>query len=150
MYVQRNIKKQIGETVELSLNKPSKDMWDKILGTFKEALSKAEEAYIRKATSAWLSLARAYFRHPLTAAITSPGFNCTAEENEEALTLLCRRSWLALRAKIDEQTAESIMLVKLKLLFEDQFRYDDEGVPRVWKPDDDIDAIFKKAKEAVR
>lgn len=41
------------------------------------------------------------------------------------------------------------MLVKLKLLFEDKFRYDDEGVPRVWKPDDDIDAIFKKAKDSV-
>lgn len=50
--VQRNIKKQVSETVELSLNKPSADMWDKILSTFKDALSKAESAYIRKATSA--------------------------------------------------------------------------------------------------
>ena len=41
------------------------------------------------------------------------------------------------------------MLVKLKLIFEERFRYDDEGVPRVWKPDDDIDSIFKKAKDAV-
>lgn len=41
------------------------------------------------------------------------------------------------------------MLVKLKLIFEERFRYDDEGVPRVWKPDDDIDTIFKKAKDAV-
>jgi hypothetical protein len=71
-------------------------------------------------------------------------------ENDEALKVLRRRSWLALRAKIDEQTAESIMLVKLKLLFEERFRYDDEGVPRVWKPDDDIDSIFKKAKDFVR
>ena len=33
------------------MNKPSSDMWDKILSTFKDALSKAESAYIRKATS---------------------------------------------------------------------------------------------------
>lgn len=78
------------------------------------------------------------------------GFNCTTEENDEALTLLRKRSWLAVRTKIDEQTAESVMLVKLKLIFEDRFRYDDEGIPRVWKPDDDIDAIFKKAKDHVR
>jgi HKD family nuclease len=51
--MQRNIKKQVSETVELSLNKPSKEMWDKILSTFKEALAKAEEAYIRKATSSF-------------------------------------------------------------------------------------------------
>lgn len=42
-----------------------------------------------------------------------------------------------------------MLLVKLKLVFEEKFRYDDEGVPRLWKPDDDIDAVFKKAKDAV-
>lgn len=77
------------------------------------------------------------------------GFNCTPEENDSALTLLRQRAWLALRSKIDEQTSESVMLVKLKLLFEDKFRYDEEGVPRVWRPDDDIDTIFKKAKDSV-
>lgn len=122
-------------------------MWDKILGTFKDALAKAEEAYIRKATSSSPHFPVLAFGADLRFNCT--GFNCTPTENEEALDSLRRRSWLALRAKIDEQTAESIMLVKLKLLFEDQFRYDDEGVPRVWKPEDDIDAIFKKAKEAV-
>ena len=35
----------------MSLNNPSPDMWDKILITFKDALSKAESTYIRKATS---------------------------------------------------------------------------------------------------
>ncbi|KAK4697654.1 protein SEY1, partial [Phenoliferia sp. Uapishka_3] len=127
LIIERNIKKHVSETVELSLNKPSSDMWDKILSTFKDALAKAEAAYTRKATS----------------------FNCTEEENTEALTLLRKRAWLSLRSKIDEQTAESVMLIKLKLIFEERFRYDDEGVPRVWKPDDDIDSIFKKAKDAV-
>lgn len=51
---------------------------------------------------------------------------------------------------MDEQTVESILLVKLKLIFEEKFRYDEAGVPRVWKPTDDIDSIFKKAKESVR
>lgn len=41
------------------------------------------------------------------------------------------------------------MLVKLKLVFEDKFRYDAEGVPRVWKPEDDIDSVFRTAKESV-
>lgn len=102
-------------------------MWDNILSTFKTALSRAEQVYTKKATS----------------------FNCTPEENESALAMLRQRAWLGLRSKIDEQTAESVMLVKLKLVFEEKFRYDEEGVPKVWKPDDDIDATFKKAKEAV-
>ncbi|KAK4046214.1 Dynamin-like GTPase that mediates homotypic ER fusion [Microbotryomycetes sp. JL201] len=125
--IERSIKKQVEDTVEMSLNSPDVEMWDKVLKTFKAALDTAEKSYLRKATS----------------------FNCTKEENEAALSLLRRRAWMALRAKIDEQTTESNLLVKLKLLFEERFRYDDDGVPRVWKPTDDIDAIFKRTKESV-
>lgn len=49
--LQRNFKKQIAEPVELALNKPSPTMWDQILSSFKEALSKAEAQYMRKAKS---------------------------------------------------------------------------------------------------
>lgn len=38
---------------------------------------------------------------------------------------------------------------KLRNHFEERFRYNEEGVPRVWKPDDDIDGAFKKAKDQV-
>ena len=75
------------------------------------------------------------------------GFDCTEEENTTALTTLRKRAWLALRAKIDEQTSDAIFLGKLRTFFEERFRYDDEGTPRVWKPEDDIDGAFKKAKE---
>ncbi|GAA5980721.1 hypothetical protein JCM5350_006364 [Sporobolomyces pararoseus] len=125
--IERNIKKQVSDVVEISLNDPKLDMWDKVLTSFKSSLEKAEEAYLKKATS----------------------FNCTEEENTAALSLLRRRSWLALRSKIDEHTSESALLTKLKGVFEDKFRYDSEGVPRVWKPEDDIDGIFKKARESV-
>ncbi|BGP39920.1 Dynamin-like GTPase that mediates homotypic ER fusion [Rhodotorula kratochvilovae] len=125
--IERNIKRQMAETVEVALNHPSADMWDKVLVSFKAALAKAEEAYVRKATS----------------------FNCSEEEKDAALSLLRRRAWLALRSKLDEHTAEAPMLVKLKLVFEEKFRYDADGVPRVWKPEDDIDAVFRKARDSV-
>lgn len=62
---------------------------------------------------------------------------------------LRKRAWQVLRAKIDEQTADQVFLGKLRGHFEERFRYDEEGVPRVWKPDDDIDGAFKKAKDQV-
>ena len=77
-------------------------------------------------------------------------FNCTEEENASSLATLRRRAWLALRAKIDEQTADPVLLGKLRTHFEERFRYDEDGIPRVWKPDDDIDGAFKKAKDQVR
>lgn len=125
MQIERALKKSIAEPTELALAKPSPDMWDTILSSFKAALARAEETYLKKACS----------------------FNCTDEENEGALRSLRRRSWLALRSKIDEQTADSILMGRLRDAFEDRFRYDSEGVPRVWRPDDDIDAIFRKSRD---
>ena len=61
--------------------------------------------------------------------------------------MIRRRAWLILRGKIDEQTAEQVILGKLRNYFEERFRYDEQGVPRVWKPDDDIDGAFKRAKD---
>jgi len=35
----------------------------------------------------------------------------------------------------------------LRTYFEERFHYDEQGVPRVWKSGDDIDGVFKKAKD---
>jgi protein SEY1 len=80
---------------------------------------------------------------------SNTGFNCTEEEIAHSLALLRKRAWIGLRAKIDEQTADTAILAKLRTHFEERFRYDEQGIPRVWKPDDDIDGVFKKAKDQV-
>ena len=121
-------------------------MWDKVLTVFRETLEKAESSYLTKAKST---------RHRLCEFLACTdgdcllGFNCTDDENSTALAVLRRRAWLALRAKVDEQTADTIFLGKLRNYFEERFRYDEQGTPRVWKPDDDIDTAFRKAKEQV-
>lgn len=56
------------------------------------------------------------------------------------------RMWVALRRKLEEQTSEANLLATLRTTFEDRFRYD-EGVPRVWKPSDDIEGAFTSAKD---
>ncbi|KAF7966477.1 hypothetical protein HWV62_43561 [Athelia sp. TMB] len=123
--IERNFKKQISEPVDLALNKADPHMWDQVLKAFKDTLDKSEGIYLAKAKS----------------------FNCTEEENNTALATLRKRAWLALRAKIDEQTADAVILNKLRGHFEERFRYDEHGVPRVWKPEDDIDGAFKKARD---
>lgn len=55
-----------------------------------------------------------------------------------------------MRKKIDEQTADAVIVTKLRNYFEERFRYDEKGVPRVWRPEDDIDGIFAKARDKVR
>lgn len=70
-------------------------------------------------------------------------------ETSVALHLLRIHSWQALRSKIDEQTSDSVLGGRLRDLFEEEFRYDENGTPRVWKPDDDIDVLFRKARDHV-
>ncbi|VDB95922.1 unnamed protein product [Peniophora sp. CBMAI 1063] len=124
--IERTVRKQIAEPVELALSKPTPDMWDKILTEYTQTLNKAEQNYLSKAKS----------------------FDCTDEENDTALETLRQRSWGALRTKIEEQTADAAILGKLRGFFEERFRYDENGVPRVWKPEDDIDGAFKVAKDS--
>jgi hypothetical protein len=122
--IERKVKTRISDPVELALNKPTSGMWDNVLKVFKTALTQAEETYMTKATS----------------------FNCTEEENATSLADLRKRAWQTLRTKVDEQVAEPLMLGKLRGYFEERFRYDENGVPRVWKPTDDIKGIFQVAK----
>ncbi|KAF8557636.1 root hair defective 3 GTP-binding protein [Imleria badia] len=140
--IERNLKRQISEPVDVALNKAAPDMWDKVLGTFKQLLERAESSYLKKA--------KGESPAPYLVAIfhgSHVAFNCTEEENETALGSLRMRAWLVLRAKIDELTADTAILGKLRLHFEERFRYDELGVPRVWKPDDDIEGAFRKAKD---
>lgn len=134
----------MAEPVELALNKGTPDMWDMVLDAFRKLLDKAESSYLAKAKSA---LPTSLIIHILF--ISPLAFNCTQEENANSLAIIQRRAWQALRAKIDEQTADAVILSKLRVHFEERFRYDEQGVPRVWKPNDDIDGAFMKAKEQV-
>ena len=83
--------------------------------------------------------------NPLT--FNGTGLGCEDEENDKALTTLRRPTWATLRAKIDEKTEDTAILTTLRTYFEKCFCYDEHDVLRVWKPDDDIDAAFKKAKD---
>ncbi|KAF4620744.1 hypothetical protein D9613_000497 [Agrocybe pediades] len=49
--IETSIKKQLAEPVELHLNCPTAQMWDKILQAFRDVLGKAESAYLSKAAS---------------------------------------------------------------------------------------------------
>lgn len=119
-------------------------MWDEVLGVYRQTLDKSEALYLSKAQST--SRVETFWG---VTQLRSSAFNCTDEENLSSLATLRRRAWLALRAKIDEQTADPVLLGKLRTHFEERFRYDEDGIPRVWKPDDDIDGAFKKAKDQV-
>ncbi|KAK4224957.1 protein SEY1 [Podospora fimiseda] len=142
--VERWVKSRLGDTIGLEFNKlgsgrggtgapengekpPSeKDLWDRVWNSFISIVKDAESRFTDRAKS----------------------FEASAEEVEVGLWRLRRKSWVALREQIDDEVMESNILMKLRENFEDKFRYDEEGVPRIWRPTDDIEGIYTKARES--
>ncbi|KZM25165.1 Dynamin-like GTPase that mediates homotypic ER fusion [Ascochyta rabiei] len=103
-----------------------KDLWDRVWVIFTDTVSSAEKRFTDRAQS----------------------FDASPDEVEVGLWRLRRKSWSVLRAKIDEEVMEGNILLKLRENFEDKFRYDEHGVPRIWRPTDDIEGVYTKARES--
>ncbi|KAI4137397.1 MAG: hypothetical protein LQ341_005160 [Variospora aurantia] len=141
--VERWVRSRLGESIGLEFNalgsarggsgapetgdKPTeKAIWDRIWGVFLKTVQEAEKRFTDRARS----------------------FDASPEEVDVGIWRLRRKSWGVLRAKIDEEMMEGNLLLKLRENFEDKFRYDDAGVPRIWRPTDDIDGLYTKARES--
>jgi hypothetical protein len=101
-------------------------IWDRIWSIFIDTVKEAERRFTDRAKS----------------------FDASSDEVEVGLWRLRRKSWGVLRAKIDEEMMEGNLLLKLRENFEDKFRYDEAGVPRIWRPTDDIEGVYTKARES--
>lgn len=142
--VERWVRSRLDESIGLEFNKlgsgrggsgapehgerpaTEKDLWDRVWAIFTDTVSQAEKRFTDRAQS----------------------FDASPEEVEVGLWRLRRKSWGVLRAKIDEEVMEGNILLKLRENFEDKFRYDEQGVPRIWRPTDDIEGIYTKARES--
>ncbi|TRX89404.1 hypothetical protein FHL15_009702 [Xylaria flabelliformis] len=142
--VERWVKSRLGDAVSVEFNKlgsgragsgapeegqkppTEKDLWDRIWNVFTSVVKEAESRFTDRAKS----------------------FEASEAEVEVGLWRLRRKSWVALREKIDEEVMEGNILLKLRENFEDKFRYDEAGVPRIWRPADDIEGIYTRARES--
>lgn len=141
--VERWVRSRLGESVGLEFNAigsgrggsgapesgergSEKEIWDRIWSIFRKTVQEADRRFTERAKS----------------------FDASSGEVDVGLWRLRRKSWGVLRAKIDEEMMEGNLLLKLRENFEDKFRYDEAGVPRIWRPTDDIEGIYTKARES--
>ncbi|CAM1504166.1 Fc.00g017570.m01.CDS01 [Cosmosporella sp. VM-42] len=142
--VERWVKSRLGDAIGVEFNKlgtgrggsgapeseekppTEKDLWDRIWTVFTGIVKEAEVRFADRAKS----------------------FDASDEEVDVGTWRLRRKSWIALREKIEEEVMEGNILLKLRENFEDKFRYDEAGVPRIWRPSDDIEGIYTKARES--
>ncbi|KJZ75094.1 Protein SEY1 [Hirsutella minnesotensis 3608] len=142
--VERWVKSRLGDAIGLEFNKlgsgrggsgapetgekpeTEKDLWDRVWNVFTEVVAEAEGRFAERAKS----------------------FDASDDEADVGMWRLRRKSWVGLREKIEEEVMEGNILLKLRENFEDKFRYDEAGVPRIWTPTDDIEGLYTKARES--
>ncbi|KAG1055837.1 hypothetical protein G6F43_002231 [Rhizopus delemar] len=123
--LEKRVEAELADLVTLELNRPASNMWHKIIDAYKSTLANAEKVLEKQAQS----------------------FNLSATEIEESIADSRRKIWIILKRKIDEEMVDNLLLLKLRNRFEEKFRYNNNGLPKVWKPLDNIDAYFKKARD---
>ncbi|KAI8374856.1 RHD3/Sey1 [Blakeslea trispora] len=116
--IEKQLAIQLSDLIPIELNRPSREMWPKIIKIYQSITADAESC-----------------------------FDTKEESREEAFKEIKKKAWCLFRKKIDEELTDHLLLLKLRNQFEDKFRYDDQGIPKVWKPEDDIDLYFKKARD---
>ncbi|KAG0165182.1 Dynamin-like GTPase that mediates homotypic ER fusion [Apophysomyces sp. BC1034] len=121
----KQVESELSEPVSLALNNPQPETWKKIIDAYNKAVEHGQTVLTAKAKS----------------------FNSSDEELDESFAALKRQAWVVLRKTVDEELADNMLLMKLRAKFEGKFRYDEHDMPRVWKPEDDIDSFFKRAKD---
>lgn len=73
------------------------------------------------------------------------GFEMPVEELGVLIKGMRWRTWTLFQESIRKEVSEDATLARLRQKFESKFRYDEMGVPRLWKLDDPIDVFFKAA-----
>ncbi|KAF9979290.1 Dynamin-like GTPase that mediates homotypic ER fusion [Actinomortierella ambigua] len=123
--LEKHLRQQLDEPVGLALNNPGPTMWARVITIYQQTVHEGELMLEKKART----------------------FDLNEEEKGELLLNLRRQAWVLMTKKVQEESVDGMMLLKLRNRFEEKFRYDERGLPRVWKPDDDIDTPFRKARE---
>jgi hypothetical protein len=122
---EKNTLNVLAASVPQKINSVRDHLWDQLGDDLEKALNNSIESY------------KALIK----------GYDCTDEEIETNVKAIRRNGWNAFSNVIAEETTDNIILVHLREKFEEIFRYDKSGLPRIWNGNDDIDSFFKKAKD---
>ena len=124
--LEKDIRRHLAEPIEAALSEPDAGMWDRVLGVWRDACDRAAALYRERAAH----------------------LNTTPDEDAATVGRLHMVAWRALLDRVQESTSETVLASRLRAFCEDRFRYDASGVPRVWKPSDDMDDAFVQARDA--
>ncbi|KAI9331858.1 root hair defective 3 GTP-binding protein [Obelidium mucronatum] len=113
------------DTVVAKLNAGGPLMWNGILGSFREAVEFGTASVQKR----------------------GQGFEANEEELSAWTSALQWQIWTGLLEALGNQTTDDLMLGRMRHIFESKFRYDENGVPRMWNLEDPIEVYFAASVE---
>ncbi|ODV88037.1 hypothetical protein CANARDRAFT_26197 [[Candida] arabinofermentans NRRL YB-2248] len=116
------------EKVHDTLSNPSTESWDQILEFFNESLNTVFSKY---------KLEDGTFDFRL---------GLSPDSNASTATEIKKSFWIKFRNVIHDFVSEDTVSRILRNKFEDAFRYNEEGLPRLWKSSVEVDEQFSAAK----
>jgi len=122
---EKNTLTLLSSTIPVKMNNVREHLWDELGEDLEKALNNSIETY----------------------KTLIQGYECTEQETENNVKAIRKNGWNVFSNLIAEETTDNILLVHLREKFEEVFRYDKSGLPRIWNNNDDIDSFFKKAKD---
>ncbi|KAF9426851.1 Dynamin-like GTPase that mediates homotypic ER fusion [Podila epigama] len=123
--LEKQIKEDLDEPIKLALDRPGPGMWGRVIRAYQQAVQDGETLLERRART----------------------FDLTTQELEEQKINLRRQAWILVTKKVRDESVDGLIVYRLLNRFEEKFQRDGEGLPRVWKPNEDIDTPFRKARD---
>lgn len=124
----RNFQRKLKEFVIDQLNTPKDDTWDLILDEFKSI----EKNSLSKFTN--------------DEKIYDFKLGLSLEANNESLNSIKKSYWVKFYDIIHDYLSEDTVSRIIRNVFENTFKFDDKGLPKIWSSVDEIDKSFTEAR----
>lgn len=118
------VKSNLVEPISLLLGKSEENMWAEIDNAIKQVFKNSVSVVEKE----------------------NLGLDLSETELEEMNTNIITNINQLFIELLTNETSDTVMNSKLKKRFEKSFKYDEQQRPRIWKPTDDINFFFDKAK----
>lgn len=139
----KKIVREFNNELESYFVDPKDDTWDKVLVFFNNTVLFA----LTSVTTKYKKVTNGPSSNNITSSGHDFGVGGTDEENERGVREIRRSAWIALDTALKQITRDENVLFRLREHFEDLFKYDQNGVPIVWKAGDDIESPYIAARE---
>ncbi|SCU91271.1 LAFA_0F02784g1_1 [Lachancea sp. 'fantastica'] len=111
------------------LTHPEKDLWDQVIESFESIIAKAAQRFATGDKTFDFQV------------------GLSPEENAKVYKQVRSNAWATLHEIVNDYLTEDNIVSILRERFENKFRFDENDSPRLWKNEEEIDTVYRVAKE---